>query len=189
MASPTEPPRLTVADASAWRTWLDENEDTSDGVWLTLTTKAGSPDTTVTYAQALDEALCSGWIDGRRRSLDERTFQQHFTPRRARSIWSQRNVGIVAALTDQGRMRPRGQAEIDRAKADGRWDRAYAGQATMTVPEDLGSALAAVPGASAAFDALPRAERFTLLHQVTTAPDAAKRLARIAKTVGQVTPD
>ncbi|WP_084076691.1 YdeI family protein [Demequina sp. NBRC 110057] len=183
-----EPERLTVPDASAWREWLDQHEDTSDGVWLILTKKAGAPDTTLTYAQALEEALCSGWIDGRRRSLDDRTFQQHFTPRRARSIWSQRNVGFVATLIGEGRMRPRGQAEIDRAKADGRWDRAYAGQAAMTIPDDLTAALAAQPGASAAFDALPRAEQFSHLHQVVTAADAAKRLARIAKVVERVTP-
>ncbi len=104
------PDRLVVADAAAWRAWLDTNEATSDGVRLVLAKKGTTQPTTLTYAQALAEALCSGWIDGRRNAIDETTFQQHFTPRRQASIWSQRNVAIVTLLTQDGRMRPCGQA-------------------------------------------------------------------------------
>jgi len=151
--------RLTVADAGAWRTWLDEHEDGSDGVWLTLAKKGAHAPTSLTYREALDEALCSEWIDGRKNSIDGATFRQHFTPRRRRSLWSARNVELVAALTAAGRMRDRGRAEVDRARADGRWDRAYAGAATIEVPADLLEALQASPTA-AHLDAL--AITFTL---------------------------
>src|SRR6478609_5320658 len=114
---------FVVADAAAWRAWLDDNEDLSDGVWLVLAKKGTTAPTTLTYTQALDEALCSGWIDGQKASLDAATFLQRFTPRRAASLWSARNVRIVERLVEEGRMRPRGHAEIDRAKADGRWAR------------------------------------------------------------------
>ena len=130
-------PELVVLDADAWRAWLVAHEDEPDGVWLVLAKKGTTEPTTLTYAQALDEALCSGWIDGQKRSRDAATFLQRFTPRRKASLWSERNIGLVATLTAAGRMRDRGQAEVDRAKADGRWDRAYAGAATATVPEDL----------------------------------------------------
>ncbi len=112
-----EAPELIVDDAARWRSWLDTHEDTSDGVWLVLAKKGTTSPTSLTYAQALDEALCSGWIDGRKQSRDAATFRQHFTPRRARSMWSKRNVDHVARLTDEGRMRPRGADEIARAHA------------------------------------------------------------------------
>ncbi len=111
---------LLVRDAEAWRAWLDEHEDASDGVWLVLAKKGTVAPTSLSYAQALDEALCSGWIDGQKRPGDATTFLQRFTPRRPTSIWSQRNIGLVTELAAQGRMRSRGQAEIDRARADGR---------------------------------------------------------------------
>ncbi|WP_084100587.1 YdeI family protein [Demequina sp. NBRC 110051] len=185
MPTTPESDRLTVEDQAAWRAWLDAYDDTSTGVWLTLTKKAGSPVTTLTYAQALDEALCSGWIDGRRRANDERTFLQHFTPRRARSVWSQRNVTHVARLIDEGRMRPRGHAEITKAQADGRWERAYEGQATATVPDDLAAALTNAPTASAAWEALTKAERFPHLAKIQTA-DATARAAYIARLVARL---
>jgi uncharacterized protein YdeI (YjbR/CyaY-like superfamily) len=177
--------RLVASDAQAWRAWLDANEDTSDGVRLVLAKKgttAPAP-TTLTYAEALEEALCSGWIDGRRNAIDEATFQQHFTPRRRPSIWSQRNATIVAALIADGRMRPRGQAEIDRAKSDGRWERAYAGQADAEVPEDLVRALAASASATIRFAALTGAGRYTAIHRVITAPSPQSRANRVAKLV------
>lgn len=121
------PDPLVVRDARAWRQWLDANETASDGVWLLLAKKGATTPTSLSYQQALLEALCSGWIDGQRRARDEATFMQRFTPRRRRSIWSARNVGLVAQLIDEGRMRPRGLAEVDAAKADGRWERAYSG--------------------------------------------------------------
>jgi len=176
-------PELTVADAGHWRAWLDENEGTSDGVWLVLAKKGTTAPTSLTYAQALDEALCSGWIDGRKRSRDAATFQQHFTPRRARSLWSTRNVDIVARLIDEGRMRPRGTDEISRAQADGRWDRAYAGSATIEIPPDLRAALDATPSAARAFEALSKTARYSVLHPVVTATNDTLRAARIARHV------
>lgn len=174
---------FVVADAAAWRAWLHGHEDTSDGVWLVLAKKGTTSPTSLTYAQALDEALCSGWIDGSKRGLDAATFLQRFTPRRKASLWSKRNVGLVAALVEAGRMRPRGQAEVDRAKADGRWDRAYAGAATAEVPEDLRGALDATPTAAALFAELDATNRYAVLHRVVTAPSDTARANRIAKLV------
>lgn len=151
-----------------------------------LAKKGTTTPTSLTYDEALDEALCSGWIDGRRNAIDEATFQQHFTPRRARSIWSMRNVDHVARLVDSGRMRPRGQAEIDRAKADGRWDRAYAGQADMEPPVDLAAALADSTRASRAFAGLSRSARYSVMHPVLTAPTEEARIARIARAVARL---
>jgi uncharacterized protein YdeI (YjbR/CyaY-like superfamily) len=178
--------RLTVPDAAAWRAWLDAHESTSEGVRLVLAKKGTTTPTSLTYAEALDEALCSGWIDGRRNALDAGTFLQHFTPRRARSIWSMRNVDHVARLVDSRRMRPRGQTEIDRAKDDGRWDRAYAGQADMEPPADLAVALADSPRASRAFAGLSRSARYSVMHPVLTAPTEEARVGRIARAVARL---
>ncbi len=175
---------LVLPDAAAWRSWLDEHEDDPDGVWLVLAKKGTTGPTTLTYDQALDEALCSGWIDGQKRGRDAGTFRQRFTPRRRASLWSQRNIGLVAALTESGRMRPRGQAEVDRARADGRWDRAYAGAATVTVPDDLRAALDAEPAAAALFAELDATNRYAVLHRVVTAPSDTARANRITKLVG-----
>jgi uncharacterized protein YdeI (YjbR/CyaY-like superfamily) len=174
---------FVVVDAAAWRAWLDANEDSSDGVWLVLAKKGTTEPTSVTYAQALDEALCSGWIDGQKRSLDAATFLQRFTPRRKASLWSERNIGLVATLIADGRIRDRGQAEIDRAKEDGRWDRAYAGAASITVPDDLLAALAAAPAAAALFAELDATNRYAVLHWITTAPSATARTNRLTKLV------
>jgi len=152
---------------------------------LVLAKKGTTKPTNLTYTQALEEALCRGWIDGRRNAIDAATFQQHFTPRRKTSIWSRRNVGIVEALIESGRMRPRGHTEIALAKADGRWDRAYGGQADAEVPDDLTRALAASPAAMIRFAALTRADRYTAIHQVITAPSAPTRATRITKLVGR----
>lgn len=176
---------LLLPDAAAWRAWLDEHEDAPDGVWLVLAKKGSPAPTSLTYGQALDEALCSGWIDGQKRPGDAATFRQRFTPRRRASIWSQRNIGLVAELVAQGRMRPRGQAEIDRARADGRWARAYAGAATAVVPDDLAAALAASPGAAALFARLTSANRYAVLHRVATASPTA-RAGRIATLVARL---
>jgi len=172
-----------VADAAAWRAWLDANEDTHPGVWLVLAKKGTTEPTTLSYDQALDEALCGGWIDGQKQSRDQATFLQRFTPRRPKSVWSVRNTGLVQNLIDDGRMRERGHAEIERAKADGRWDRAYAGAANATMPEDLLAAIAAVPEAQASYEALNATSRFALYFRVTTAHSAATREKRIAALV------
>lgn len=177
----TERVELCVADVAAWREWLDEHEASSDGVWLVLAKKGVTSPTSLTYAEALDEALCSGWIDGQKGSRDATTFVQRFTPRRSRSIWSARNVEHIGRLEKEGRMRPRGRAEVEAAKADGRWDRAYAGSADITVPDALAKALEGSPALSARFEALTRAQRYSVLHPLVTAatPEtAARRLAK-----------
>jgi uncharacterized protein YdeI (YjbR/CyaY-like superfamily) len=179
-------PELIVADVERWRAWLDENESVSDGVRVVLAKKGTTTPTTLTYASALDEALCSGWIDGRRQSRDAMTFWQHFTPRRSRSLWSTRNVDIVGRLADEGRMRPRGADEIAKAQADGRWDRAYAGPATIEVPSDLQAALDAVPAAARAFAALNKTQRYSVLHPVVTATTDTVRAARIARHIARL---
>lgn len=178
--------QLTFADASGWRAWLDEHESTSDGVWVRLAKKGTRTPTSLTYAEALDEALCSGWIDGRRNSLDEATYRQHFTPRRARSLWSQRNVDLVAALAEAGRLRDRGRAEIERARSDGRWARAYPGPAAMAVPDDLLAALRASPEAEAAFNKLGSSARYPILLDVTTAGTPSLRARRVDRHVARL---
>ncbi|MDN4471574.1 YdeI/OmpD-associated family protein [Demequina zhanjiangensis] len=186
MAAPSPDELLCVADARAWRDWLDQHEASSDGVWLVLAKKGTTEPTSLSYAEALDEALCSGWIDGQKRSHDERTFLQRFTPRRRRSMWSARNVEHIARLESEGRMRPSGREQVEAAKADGRWDRAYAGSADAVTPDDLLAALDAVPGARARFEALSRAERFSMLHPLMTAPSAEVRERRIARAVASL---
>ena len=178
-----EQPELTVADAEAWRSWLGEHHADPAGVWLRLAKKGTTEPTTLTYAQALDEALCHGWIDGQTRRHDERTYWQRFTPRRARSPWSARNTTLIERLTAEGRMQPSGHAEVERAKADGRWDAAYAGQSAMEVPVDLAEAVAARPEAQAMFDILTRQNRFALLYRLQSAKRADTRARRIEQFV------
>ncbi len=179
------PPPLVIADRAAWRAWLEEHEDQPDGVWLLLAKKGSAAPTSLTYQEALEEALCCGWIDGQRRRYDEQAFRQLFTPRRARSLWSQRNVDIIARLEAEGRMRERGRAEVERARADGRWERAYAGPAAAEVPDDLAAALAESPIAASAFARLTRSARFSALHPILTAPNDAVRGRRIAALVAR----
>lgn len=180
---------LVVADRAAWRAWLDSSEDTSDGVWLLLAKKGTVSPTALTYPEALDEALCSGWIDGQKKGNDAATFRQRFTPRRPRSMWSARNVEHVARLTAEGRMRPRGLREVEKATADGRWERAYAGSATAEAPDDLTAALLAVPGAQARFDALSGQDRYALLHQLMTASSSMVRARRLERLVERLSRD
>ena len=183
---PGDVPQLTVADALAWRAWLDAHEEADIAVWLVLAKKGVMTPTSLTYAEALDEALCSGWIDGQKRSRDSATFLQRFTPRRARSMWSARNVEHVARLEAAGRMRARGLAEVAAARADGRWERAYAGSATAQVPPELAAALEADPDLRARFESLTAAERYSILHPLMTAATAATRAARLAKALGRL---
>ena len=177
---------LIVADVTAFRDWLRDHGTTSDGIWLVLAKKGTTEPTTLTYAQALEEALCQGWIDGQRRSLDAATFVQRYTPRRRASIWSQRNLGIVEQLIADGRMQPAGMAEIERAKSDGRWAAAYAGPATATVPDDLAAALSANDAAAAMFARLTSANRFAVLFRVQTAKRPETRARRIADLVAML---
>ncbi|MCW5952705.1 MAG: YdeI/OmpD-associated family protein [Propionibacteriaceae bacterium] len=178
---------LVLPDAAAWREWLEQHEDdTPEGVHLVLVKKGKSAPTTLTFDQALEEALCSGWIDAIGRRRDDATSLQRFTPRRARSTWSARNVDIVGELIAQGRMRPRGQAEIDRAKADGRWAAAYQGSRTITVPDDLAAALAASPSAAAAFERLSSQNRYAILFRLHHLKTAEARVRNIAKYVAML---
>lgn len=161
-------------------------DDDQTGVWLVLAKKGIPAPTTLTYNQALEEALCHGWIDGQARRGDESTYWQRFTPRRARSPWSARNVSIVERLTADGRMSPAGLAEVARAKADGRWQAAYAGPATMGVPDDLATALAAEPMAQSMFDILTSQNRYAVLHRIGAAKRTDTRARRIEKYVAML---
>lgn len=173
---------LLLPDAAAWRRWLEANHSTSPGVWLVLHKKGGNV-TELDYAAALDEALCFGWIDGQARRRDEQTSLQRMTPRRPRSPWSARNVGHVARLDAAGRMTDAGWAAVNAAKADGRWDNAYGGQAVAEVPADLAAAIAAVPAAQAMFDVLIGTNRFAMIYRVNSAVRPATRAKRITDFV------
>lgn len=177
---------LSVPDATAWRAWLREHHEQPDGVWLRLAKKGTSEPTSLSYDEALEEALCQGWIDGQVRRLDTGTFRQRFTPRRARSIWSKRNVEIIARLEGEGRMRAAGRAAVEKAKADGRWEAAYAGQATIEVPSDLTAALQAEPAAQAMFEILTSQNRYAVLFRIANAKRADTRARRIEKFVAML---
>ena len=177
---------LVARDAAAWKAWLVEHGAQSPGVWLVLARKGTTEPTSLSYDEALEEALCSGWIDGQVRRRDETTFRQRFTPRRSRSAWSQRNVGIAERLRAEGRLRPEGIAEIDRARSDGRWEAAYPGMAGSTVPEDLAAALAASPAAKETFESLSRQNRYAVLYRIETARRAETRAGRIVELVAML---
>ncbi len=182
-ASGKETPVLTVADRKAWSAWLRDQGTQSEGVWLVMAKKGTSDPTTLTYEEALEEAICHGWVDGQLAKGDEGTFRRRFTPRRSGGAWSKRNVAIATRLIEEGRMQRTGLAAVEQAKADGRWDRAYAGQATMEVPLDLAAALQANPQAEAMFGRLSRADRYSVLYRVTTAKRAETRRRRIEQFV------
>jgi uncharacterized protein YdeI (YjbR/CyaY-like superfamily) len=174
-------PELIVADAAAWRVWLAEHHEESAGVSLVLAKKGVTEPTSLTYDQALDEALCYGWIDGQVQRRDETTYRQRFTHRRSRRAWSKRNVGIADRLLSEGRMHPAGIAEVNRAKADGRWEAAYAGSAGIEIPPDLAAALNAEPQARAMFEILTAQNRYAVLYRI----DAARRLETRSKRIEQ----
>ena len=183
---PVELPDLITADADAWRAWLGAHHDSSPGVWLVLAKKAATAPTSLTYDQALDEALSHGWIDGQVRRRDESTYRQRFTPRRPRSQWSARNVGIVSALIADGRMHPAGLTQVASAKADGRWDAAYAGQASIEVPPDLETALTGAPAAQAMFEILTSQNRYAVLYRIDSARRPETRTRRIEQFVSML---
>ncbi|KAI0871995.1 hypothetical protein GGS24DRAFT_469233 [Hypoxylon argillaceum] len=180
---PVELPILTVADAATWSNWLVRSAAISKGVWLTLAKKGNTAPTSLTYAQALDEALCQGWIDGQARGGDERTYSQRFTPRTAKSLWSRRNVEHIARLEGEGRVTALGRAAVDAAKADGRWDAAYAGQSTAEPPPEFLAAVAAVPQAQAMWDSLTRSNRYAIYFRLNALKTQAGREKRIAAFV------
>jgi uncharacterized protein YdeI (YjbR/CyaY-like superfamily) len=174
--------------ASAFETWLAANHARETELWLKIHKKAsGLP--TVTYAQALDAALCWGWIDGIRKAFDESSFLQRFTPRKARSIWSQINRDHVARLTAAGRMTAHGQRRVDTAKADGRWDAAYApirSATTATIPDDLRASIEASPRARKTFRTLGRQNLFALAFRTNNMRTPAGRAKKIAALVAML---
>lgn len=178
-------PVLDVPDAAAWARWLAVEHARHGGVWLKLA-KGGGARGLLTYSEALDEALCWGWIDGQKRSLDATHWLQRFTPRRARSGWSMVNIGRVEALEAAGRMREAGAREVAAAKDDGRWARAYPPQSKAEVPDDLAQALGAVEGASARFAALSASARFSVIYSVVTAVRPETRARRVAAAVAKL---
>lgn len=178
-------PIRAFADAKSWNEWLDKNHADQVGVWIKIAKKAsGIP--SVTYAEAVDEALCYGWIDGLKRSYDEQYFLQKFTPRRKRSVWSKVNIGKVEVLVAAGRMQAQGLAEIELAKADGRWDAAYESQANATVPDDLIAALEQDSNAKDFFESLTKAERYSILWRLMTARTPETRSKRLASMVASL---
>lgn len=178
-------PVLAFATQDAWETWLEENHADVTGVWLKIP-KKGSGTGGVDYAGALESALCFGWIDGQKKKGDEQHWLQRFTPRRRGSKWSQVNRAKAIELSEQGRMRAAGLREVEQAKADGRWEAAYAAQSTATVPDDLRSALDAVPEARAFFTTLDSRNRFAILYRVQDAKKPETRAARIEKFVAML---
>lgn len=172
-----------MAGSREWRAWLEKNHAGSNGIFLVLAKKGTTKPTSLTYAEALEEALCFGWIDGQARSRDEGTFMQSFTPRRNRSPWSRRNTGIAERLVVEGRMHASGIAEMERARADGRWEAAYAGPATIEVPAELAAALAASPKAKSMFDALNSQNRYAILYRIATAKRAETQTRRTRQFV------
>ena len=174
-----------MADAKAWRKWLSDHRE-SDGVRLVLAKKGAGGPTTLVHREALDEALCFGWIDGQAASRDERTWRVLFTPRRRRSLWSKRNVGHAERLLAEGRMDPAGIAELERAKADGRYQVAYSGAATIEVPPDLAAALKATPKASAMFKKLNSQNRYAILYRIATARREETKAKRIKEFVNML---
>lgn len=179
MPAPPADAVLAFADAESFAAWLAANCEAASEVYLRLFKKrAGVP--TVTYAEALDIALCHGWIDGQKRAFDDKSFLQRFSPRRPRSMWSQRNRAHVERLIAAGRMTPRGLVEVEAARADGRWDAAYAAGRDMTIPHDLRAAIAANPAAEATFLGLNRHNQFALAFRTGRMKTAAGRARKIA---------
>jgi uncharacterized protein YdeI (YjbR/CyaY-like superfamily) len=181
-----ELPELLVANRALWRSWLAAHHAQDQGVWLVLAKKQVVEPTRLTYDEALEEALCHGWIDGQVGRRDERTYRQRFTPRRARSSWSKRNVSRVERLQAEGLMHPAGLQAVARAKDDGRWDAAYAGQATIETPADLSAALDAEPDAKAMFARLTSQNRYAVLYRIQEAKRSDTRARRIERFVAML---
>jgi uncharacterized protein YdeI (YjbR/CyaY-like superfamily) len=168
--------------AAAWRAWLADHHASAGGLWLKIAKKAAA-EGTPSYAEALDEALCFGWIDAQKRGLDDGYWLQRFTPRKRGSRWSKINTQKAEALIAAGRMQPAGLAEVESARADGRWDAAYAGSRSITVPDDLAAALAANPVAAEFFATLNSVNRFAILYRIGTVKRPETRARKIAQYV------
>ncbi|MGH9836502.1 MAG: YdeI/OmpD-associated family protein, partial [Blastocatellia bacterium] len=178
----TDLPSLFFERQKDWAVWLDKNHATSSGVWLKLARKASGIQS-VTYDEALEVALCYGWIDGQRKSHDETSFLQKFTPRGPKSIWSKINTEKAQRLIESGRMKPAGLKAIESAKQDGRWDAAYAPQSKAAVPDDLQVELDRNAKAKAFFATLDSRNRYAILHRIHTAKKAETRAKRIEQFI------
>ncbi len=179
MGTGQELPIVEAKDQPAWRRWLGAHHGRGEGIWLKLA-KKGSPTPSVSYAEALEEAICFGWIDGQIRRFDEHFYLQRFTPRRIKSKWSQTNRENAERLIEAGRMQPAGLAQIEAARADGRWDAAYPAQSKATVPEDLQAALDANPEAKRFFETLTGSARYAFLYRLHNVAKPEARTKRIA---------
>jgi uncharacterized protein YdeI (YjbR/CyaY-like superfamily) len=178
-------PTIAFASREDWAAWLAEHHEQTDGVWLKLA-KKGSGIASVTQREAVEVALCFGWIDGQAKPVDDAYWLQRFTPRRARSRWSKINRDRATTLIESGEMHPAGLREVERAKADGRWDAAYDGSRTATVPDDLQAALDADDEARAFFATLDSANRYAILYRVQDAKKPETRARRIEKYVAML---
>ncbi|UIK08683.1 YdeI/OmpD-associated family protein [Neorhizobium galegae] len=186
MDSPTQP--LAFTTPAEWASWLSAHHATSSGVWLRIG-KKNPKRTLITIDEALDVALCHGWIDSQRKGFDATSYLQRYSPRRARSPWSKLNVDRVAALTQAGRMRPAGLVEVEAAKADGRWAVAYEPQRTAALPDDLVAALRENPAAGAAFEKLDKTGQYAVVLPLLKATTPEVRAARVAKAVVKLAVD
>jgi uncharacterized protein YdeI (YjbR/CyaY-like superfamily) len=177
-AEKTDFPILFFESQYEWRTWLEQNHKAAMGVWLRFY-KKGSGITSLNYAGALDEALCYGWIDGQSKSFDEKSYLQKFTPRRAKSIWSKRNIELIARLIKEGKMKPSGLKEAESAKTDGRWDRAYDSPGNLSIPEDFLLKLSENKKALAFFESLNKANTYAITWRLQTAKKPETREKRM----------
>jgi len=180
-----ELPVVPFASRDAFEQWLEANHDSSNGLWVKFAKKAAGIETVV-YAEAVETALCFGWIDGQANSFDDDWYLQRFTPRRARSKWSQINCDRAEALIERGAMRPPGLREVERAKEDGRWEAAYASPSKIEVPADLQAELDANPKAKAFFEQISKTNRYAILYRIHDAKRADTRARRIEKFVGML---
>jgi uncharacterized protein YdeI (YjbR/CyaY-like superfamily) len=176
---------LPFADAAAFEAWLDEHHGASDGIWIKFA-KQASGIRSVTYKEVLPVALAYGWIDGQVKRIDDDWYRQRWTPRRARSVWSKINRAAAERMIEQGEMKPAGFAEVERAKADGRWERAYDSPTTATVPDDLRAALDDHPAAAKFFAELDGINRYAILHRIQNVKRAETRARKIAEYVAML---
>jgi uncharacterized protein YdeI (YjbR/CyaY-like superfamily) len=178
-------PKIAFASPAEWEEWLEDNHAAGRGVWIKMAKKDADIES-VRYPEVLESALCFGWIDGRREALDERYFLQRFTPRRPRSKWSRINREKIEQLIADGRVRPAGLAEVERAKADGRWEAAYEGQRNIAVPDDLQRELDRRPRAKAFFAELNSQNRYAILYRLQEAKKPETRARRLEKFVAML---
>ncbi|MEV4886314.1 YdeI/OmpD-associated family protein [Chitinophaga ginsengisegetis] len=185
MATPKELPELFFETQQQWEKWLAKHHTQEDGIWLRMY-KKDSKIPSINYAQALEEALCYGWIDGMAKSVDETSYIQKFTPRRPKSIWSERNTKHIARLTAEGKMKPAGIRQVELAKADGRWEKAYATQSEATIPDDFMAALKKNKKAAAFFETLNKQNKFAIYFRLQNAKKPETRAKRIVDFIAKL---